>query len=54
MLNNQGQDYDSFLETKLIAPVISGFDVADLNPNLFDFQRVIAASKWAVGSSAVN
>lgn len=46
MLNNQGQDYDSFLETKLIAPVISGFDVADLNPNLFDFQRVIV--KWAL------
>jgi len=46
MLNNQGQDYDSFLETKLIAPVISGFDVADLNPNLFDFQRVII--KWAL------
>ena len=46
MLNNQGQDYDSFLETKLIAPVISGFDVADLNPNLFDFQRVIV--KWTL------
>lgn len=47
------QGYDEFLEQKLIAPVISGFDCDDLNPNLFDFQRVIV--KWALrrGRSAI-
>lgn len=38
--------YSDFLETKLIEPVISGFDTDDLNTNLFDFQRVIV--KWAL------
>lgn len=42
------QDYQKFIESKKIKPVISGFDVdADsLNPNLFDFQRAIV--KWAL------
>jgi superfamily II DNA or RNA helicase len=41
-------DYQEFIESKKIAPVISGFDVdaESLNPNLFDFQRVIV--KWAL------
>jgi DNA methylase/Helicase conserved C-terminal domain len=38
--------YAAFLESKSIQPVISGFDCDDLNPNLFDFQRVIV--KWAL------
>jgi DNA modification methylase/superfamily II DNA or RNA helicase len=41
-------DYQEFIESKKIAPVISGFDVdaESLNPNLFDFQRVIV--NWAL------
>ena len=40
--------YSKFLESKSIAPIISGFDCesANLNPFLFDFQRVIV--KWAL------
>jgi hypothetical protein len=49
------QDYQSFIESKKLQPVISGFDVEldSLNPNLFDFQRVIV--KWALkrGRSAI-
>ena len=41
-------DYSEFLEAKKVLPVISGHDVADaeLNANLFDFQRAIV--KWAI------
>lgn len=39
-------DYQSFLAKKTITPIISGHDSDDLNPNLFDFQRVIV--KWAL------
>lgn len=40
--------YDEFLASKEVKPVIVGFDIDDsmLNPNLFDFQRVIV--KWAL------
>ena len=42
------QDYQDFLNSKKLAPVISGFDVleSELNENLFDFQRAIV--KWAL------
>jgi hypothetical protein len=42
------QDYATFIETKKITPVISGFDISEdkLNLNLFDFQR--ACVKWAL------
>jgi len=39
-------DYQEFLAKKSISPIISGHDSDDLNPNLFDFQRVIV--KWAL------
>lgn len=42
------QNYQNFIESKKINPIISGFDVVDesLNHNLFDFQRAIV--KWAL------
>ena len=41
-------DYEKFIESKKIKPVISGFDVdaETLNTHLFDFQR--ACVKWAL------
>jgi len=39
-------DYQEFLAKKAVTPIISGHDSDDLNPNLFDFQRVIV--KWAL------
>ncbi len=41
-------DYQEFIESKKISPIISGFDVdaEKLNSNLFDFQRAIV--KWAL------
>ena len=41
-------DYKSFIDSKKVNPIISGFDVdaESLNSNLFDFQRVIV--KWAL------
>lgn len=41
-------DYQAFLESKKLTPIISGFDIDEsaLNSNLFDFQRVIV--KWAL------
>lgn len=41
-------DYQAFIQSKQLAPIISGFDVDAelLNPNLFDFQRAIV--KWAL------
>ena len=48
-------DYESFIQSKNIKPVLSGFDVdiESLNSNLFDFQKVIV--KWALkrGRSAI-
>lgn len=42
------KNYQSFIESKKINPIISGFDVdaESLNSNLFDFQRSIV--KWAL------
>jgi hypothetical protein len=42
------QDYDSFLQDKRPAPVLSGFEVNpdDINPKLFPFQRDIV--RWAL------
>jgi hypothetical protein len=42
------QDYQAFIESKKIAPVICGFDIeeSELNPNLADFQQAIV--KWAL------
>ena len=42
------KDYEDFINSKKVTPIISGFDIdADtLNPSLFDFQRVIV--KWAL------
>lgn len=42
------QDYQEFIESKKIKPVVCGFDVdeSQLNPNLADFQRAIV--KWAL------
>ena len=49
------EDYQSFLDSKKIMPIISGFDIdaESLNKNLFDFQRVIV--KWSLkrGRSAI-
>jgi len=44
----QKMEYEKFIQTKKIIPVISGFDVVgdSLNSNLFDFQR--ACVKWAL------
>lgn len=41
-------EYQQFIESKKINPIISGFDVdaESLNANLFDFQRAIV--KWAL------
>lgn len=39
-------NYESFLKSKEIVPVISGHDDDNLNANLFDFQRAIV--KWAL------
>src|SRR4030042_3673650 len=41
-------NYQEFLNTKIVNPIISGFDVDEqsLNTNLFDFQRAIV--KWAL------
>jgi DNA modification methylase len=41
-------NYEEFIKSKQIMPLITGHDVelADLNTNLFDFQKVIV--KWAV------
>ena len=41
-------NYHEFLNTKIVNPIISGFDVDEqsLNANLFDFQRAIV--KWAL------
>lgn len=41
-------DYQEFIQSKHIQPVLSGFDVdvESLNSNLFDFQKVIV--KWAL------
>jgi hypothetical protein len=39
-------DYQNFLQQKSVSDVFSGFDVEDLNPYLFDFQRAIV--KWAL------
>lgn len=41
-------NYEEFIASKSIAPIIAGFDVNPnaLNENLFDFQRVIV--KWAL------
>lgn len=48
-------EYQAFIESKRINPVIAGFDVdeSELNINLFDFQRAIV--KWALkrGRSAI-
>lgn len=40
------QGYRSFLQQKSVSDVFSGFDVDDMNPHLFDFQRSIV--KWAL------
>src|ERR1035437_8021142 len=42
------QEYQEFIESKKIKPVICGFDIESdlLNPNLFDFQKSIV--KWAL------
>lgn len=40
------KSYQQFLAEKEIQPIISGFDCDQLNPYLFDFQRVIV--KWAL------
>jgi DNA modification methylase len=41
-------EYSQFIAAKAVTPIISGHDVEleNLNPNLFDFQRVIV--KWAI------
>lgn len=46
-------EYYEFLEAKKIQPQTSGFKAESLNPNLFDFQRVIV--EWALrrGRAAV-
>ncbi len=48
-------EYQEFLESKSIKDVASGFDVSldDINPMLFDFQKVIV--RWAIarGRSAI-
>lgn len=38
--------YDDFLDAKKIQPSVSGFKAESLNPNLFDFQKVIV--EWAL------
>jgi len=45
--------YDDFLDAKKIIPHVSGFKAESLNPNLFDFQKVIV--EWALrrGRSAI-
>lgn len=45
--------YQDFLEAKKIQPIITGFKAESLNPNLFDFQKVIV--EWALrrGRSAI-
>lgn len=46
-------NYQDFLEAKKIQPIITGFKAESLNPNLFDFQKVIV--EWALrrGRSAI-
>lgn len=41
-----GLNYQEFLEAKKIQPIITGFKANSVNPNLFDFQRVIV--EWAL------
>ena len=46
-------NYESFLESKRINTVSTGFDIENINPLMFDFQKDI--TKWAVkkGRSAI-
>lgn len=46
-------DYKQFLETKLKSHVHSGFDVGDLNSNLFDFQKFIIKRALKAGKYAI-
>lgn len=46
-------DYSTFLETKKIENVNSGFEPTDLNPLLFDFQRDITTWACRVGKAAI-
>lgn len=46
-------DYTQFLETKLKSHVHSGFDVGDLNSNLFDFQKFIVKRALKAGKYAI-
>lgn len=46
-------DYKQFLETKLKSHVQSGFDVGELNSNLFDFQQFIVKRALNAGKYAI-
>ena len=46
-------DYKQFLETKLKSHVQSGFDVGELNSNLFDFQKFIVKRALKAGKYAI-
>jgi DNA modification methylase len=46
-------DYNQFLESKRKAHVYSGFDVGELNPNLFEFQKFIVKRALKAGKYAI-
>ena len=46
-------DYNQFLESKRKAHVYSGFDVGELNPKLFEFQKFIVKRALKAGKYAI-